>query len=464
MSKHELVIDSGIGAAFLGAHGIAVNLNYTAAASVGRSAPVTPFMEPKHGTVGGNRMAAWGSNNLLPQDRIKLIAKDTELPQLLDFAARMLRGQGIMPFRIDGYDDNGNEKLVPAKDEKEVLAFCRGRKTQQWLSESSVDMRYFYNVFPQMIVSRDRSMITNIVHQESAFCRLSEMDGNGKIPACYINANWENYNEAYTIVQPVIDTRAVDDVERLRADNKYSYIYRVKYPVPGNPFYATPLHEGFFTGGWYDVSQAIPEAKKYMMKQLWLVRYHLEIADWWWEKRYPGWGSEDFDPEKRMEIQADELKKFNDFLTGAKNAGKTIQTAMEWDDDANAYKSAWKITAIPDVDKDGKWIDDSREASMHKLRAMGLDPAIIGAGPGRDNASAGSGSDKWAAIKLYLAGLTMHREVLLQPIQFIFDYNGWTEKGLVPRIVDHSFFYTNTASEKKTTEKNETPNPPRKDA
>lgn len=461
MNEQKVVISRSNSVALLGG-GAVVNLNYAAKSTGRRFAPVIPFQEPKDGVL-TNRVASWGTDNLYPQNRIELIEKDSELPQLLDFKARMLRGVGVRPFKVVDTDGNGNDILVPATDEKKIWKWSKSRKVRQWLSEASVDFNYFYNTFPQMILSRDRSIITDIAHQETAFCRLSEQNKFGRITHAFLNARWDKYNEQYTRVLPVIDTRAVDDIEQLRREKQYSYIFRCKYPVPGNPFYSTPLHEGFFTGGWYDVSQAIPEAKKYIMQNMMLVRYHLEIADWWWEKRYPGFW-EDYTEEQRMSKQQDELENFNDFLIGAKKAGKTITTDMVWDEDQGKYKSAWVITPIEDKEKEGKWIDDSREASMHKLRAMGLDPAIIGAGPGRDNASAGSGSDKWAAIKLYLATLPQHREVLLQPLNFIAEYNGWADRDIEFHIVDHSFFYTNTASEKKSTEKNENPNPKREAA
>jgi hypothetical protein len=153
----------------------------------------------------------------------------------------------------------------------------------------------------------------------------------------------------------------------------------------------------------------------------------------------------------------DELTKFNNFLTGSKKAGKNLMTFMDLDIDAKQYKGFWKVTVLKNPNSDGEYIEDSKEASMHKLRALGLDPTIVGLGPGRDNGSAGSGSDKWAAIKIYLAGLTPMRQTLLDPLEFIFEYNGWKERGVVPRFVDHALFYTQTASEKS--EQNDNPNP-----
>lgn len=441
--------------------GALINLNMASTQGAKGSAPTLLYHEsPEYGKVNGV-IAAWGTNNLYPQDRIALIERDTELPTLIDWKARTLQGAGMLPYEVIGYDDFGNEQLRPAPDKvPEALAFLRKRATKRWLREASVDHMFFLNTFAEMILSRNREQIVHIGHQEATDSRVEVMDSTGRIPRVWLNGDWKNYRDINTRIRPAIDCRgAIDDVDELRSRNDgYNYIYLSAYPTPGKKYYQMPHHDGFFSSGWYDVGQAIPEFKKFLMKNQMTIKYHIEIDTQWWEKRYPGFWDTMKD-EKRKEIQQNELRKFNELLTGAEKAGRTITSDMEWDIDAKQYKNAWKITPLKGDDMDGKYNEDSREASMHKLRALGIDLTIFGAGPGRDNATSGSGSDKWAAMKMYLASILPMREVLLDPINFIFDYNGWTERGVVPRIVDHPFYMTATASELPS----QNPNPKRKD-
>lgn len=432
------------GLAVIGA-GAIVNLNYAAAGRSTKGAPTKPFRNPENGKASG-KMAAWGANNLYPQDRTALIEKDTELPSLLQLKVGLLAGSHLLPFKISGYTEKGQPIYVSAADvAPEATAFCSSRKTMKWLRESAVDLNYFFNTFPELILSRDRQKITDIYCQEATDCRWSEMNDQGQILHCFINGDMENYKEDYTTVVDVLQKDRSDVIETLKTKGAFKYIYPVSYPTPGRKYYQMPHHDGFFESGWYDVALAIPQFKKYLMENQMQLKYHVEVDASWWETNFPGF--KDKSAAEKKEIMAAQLKKFNDYLTGAKNANKTLLTTMFKDEQAKMQWGQWRVTAIKDPEKDGKYIEDSQEASMHKLRALGLDPALAGQGPGRDNNSAGSGSDKWAAIKIYLANLGMMRQTLLEPLKFVFEYNGWAEQGLVPLIVDHEYFTTNTASE-----------------
>lgn len=448
---------SNLGMAVIGS-GAIVSLSAVSDRLRSGAAPTVVYRSAtaENGKVQG-KVASWGTNNLYPQDRVALIEKDTELPQFLDFKARMLAGERLAVFKLEGYDAEGNEILGSATGPlaMEAIAFVTARNTKKYLSEAAIDFHYFFNVFPELIVSRDRSRITGIFKQEATDCRWEEMDEQGRIKNCWINGNWAQYNDKHTMVLPVIDEWADDATEYVRTHKSFKFIYPAYYSSPGKKYYQTPLHEGFFTSGWYDVSQAIPEFKKYMMQNQMSIKYHIEIDTAWWPLRFPKW--EDMTEKERSDAQDTVLATFNELMSGAKNAKKVLMTFMKHQPGEAQQVSMWRITPINDKKQDGEYIEDSREASMHKLRAMGLDPAIVGAGPGRDNASAGSGSDKWAAIKIYLAGLGAHRNVLLEPIDFIFEYNGWKQAGLVARFVDNKYFNTPTASSKP--ERNDLPNP-----
>jgi hypothetical protein len=434
-------------------------ISFNAAADMSKkgSAPTTVFRDAdsENGII-QTVVAAWGKDNLYPQKRMKLIEKDTELPALLDFKSRMLVGKGVIPFKIEGYTPNGHEILIPAPNEAEdAMRFLMKRSTKRFLLESAVDLNHFFNIFPEMVPSRDRSVITDIYSQEATDCRWEETDEKGRIRNCWINPDWANYKARHTKALPVIDKDHPEILDIIRSEKKWNYIYPVNYPTPGRKYYQLPHHDGFFESGWYDVGQLIPEAKKHLMKNQMSLKYHVEVDAAWWNHKYKGFDTMAADEQQK--IMSAELAKFNEFLSGAKASGKTLMTFMEWDIDAKQYKGYWKVTVLNNPNKDGEYLEDSKESSMHKLRALGLDPTIVGLGPGRDNGSAGSGSDKWAAIKMYLAGLSPMRQVLLEPLEFIFDYNGWTEKGIVPRFVDHQFFYTDTASTKPV--QNDNPNP-----
>ncbi|HMT30417.1 MAG TPA: hypothetical protein PKD91_14175, partial [Bacteroidia bacterium] len=54
----------------------------------------------------------------------------------------------------------------------------------------------------------------------------------------------------------------------------------------------------------------------------------------------------------------------------------------------------------------------------------GVDPAIIGMTPGK-GIGAGSGSDKRIAFNVYVSLCQADRDIILEPLNFIRDYNGW---------------------------------------
>lgn len=438
-------------------HGFAVKLN---AMSDGKKSGAAPkkilIREPKDGKIsakGGGEIASWGASNLWPQERIELIKKDTELAPLFKKKAAFMMGVGVIPCVISGYRLEGKTIIptfTPADPTafKEQYAFTNNRKFNRWLREAAIDYCYFGNIFPEIILAADRKKVKRIAHKEATDCRLQVMSEKKKeIEWCHINANWENYKDEDTISLRVIDSTRTSDVLQIQNDKgRFHYIYVSSYPSPGDGYYQTPAHEGYFLSGWYDVGIAIPEFKKYLMKNQMAIKYHIEIDTAYWPARYKDWDKLS-ESKKKDHIRA-EMTAFNNELTGAENSGAAFTTAMEFIKHTGEHRHFWKITPIKNTNVDGEHIEDSREASMHKYRAVGFDPAVLGLGPGRENAGGGSGSDKWAAIKILLAELWPDRQVLLDPVFFAYEYNGWDELGIIPMVVDHPVFATNTASEK----------------
>lgn len=433
--------------------GVSIELNArTSMMSAGEAPKNVMIREPKDGKIkpsgAKGDVAAWGANNLEPQDKVKLIKKDTEIAPILKKKAALMSGYGVVPAKITGFDKQHRPIIeIDIEKNKEAYNFLRSRKFNHWLREAAIDYCYFANIFPELIFSADKKSVIRIAHKEATDCRLQVMNEKTKrIEWCHINARWEDYKQEDTISLKVIDSKRTKDVEEIKKDKgRFHYIYLSSYPSPGDGYYQTPAHEGYFLSGWYDVGIAIAELKKYIINQNVSISYEISIDTGYWTMTYKNWDKLSLDEQRK--IIKSEMDSLNNDIVGAENANSVFTTSMIWDQMKGDHRELWKIRKLDKNSFEGEYIEDSRESSMHKYRAFGFDPAVLGLGPGRENAGGGSGSDKWAAIKIMLAELYPDRQVILDPVFFAFEYNGWADQGIFPFIIDHPLFATSTASE-----------------
>ena len=380
--------------------------------------PTSPLMKES----GSRKIAYWGDDNLFPQTVIEECSKNTLIPTTLDWKARALYGGGVMTGKTT-YDAKGEEIFTP-EIFPVVRDFFKRSNLKRYFIEGCSDFYWFQNVFPEMILSRDRKEIVSMVAQETTYCRWEKQNpATGLIENCYINANWDNGGtENNSIIVPVLDPY-YDPVNNLREDKRgFKYIYPISYPSPGKTYYQLAHWNSLRESGWLDVAQAIPQFKKALMKNQMSIKYHIEIADYWWEWKFPNWKS--MKPEDRKTKTEAELTKINDWLTGQERAGTSVVTTFKSDPQTGKEYAGWKITAVDDKVKDGMYIEDSQEASSHLLYALGVDGTMIGTAPGK-NMGAGSGSDKRVAFNIYISLADIHKHILLEPLEFIRDYNGW---------------------------------------
>jgi hypothetical protein len=111
-------------------------------------------------------------------------------------------------------------------------------------------------------------------------------------------------------------------------------------------------------------------------------------------------------------------------MAGAENTGNSLMVTFSSNPQLQKEYPGWKITAIDNKIRDGIYIEDSQEASSHLLFALAVDPTLIGSAPGK-GMGAGSGSDKQAAFNQYISLCQAHADIILEPLHFIRDYNGW---------------------------------------
>ena len=75
---------------------------------------------------------------------------------------------------------------------------------------------------------------------------------------------------------------------------------------------------------------------------------------------------------------------------------------------------------------DDAYLPDSQAANSEILFAIGVDPCLVGSGLPGGNLGAGSGSDKREAFWQLNAEMGIYRQISLEPMYFIRDFNKWS--------------------------------------
>ncbi|MVN77741.1 hypothetical protein GO988_15515 [Hymenobacter sp. HMF4947] len=392
-----------------------------APAKTGGAQPTSPV--DKTTTTGV--IAPWGPGNDFPQQVMAEIAKSTIIGPVLDWKTRAVYGEGIIYGKVIDYKPDGSEIFQRVKDPV-VEAFFRKSKLTRYGFEGIQGLQYFANAFPELIVSRDRSLITSLCIQDTSFCRYSAQAAGQAVPASvHISANWPaaQPGDGYTTTVPVLDPYH-DPVEALRADKRgYKYIYPLSLPSPGQALYQVAAWNPIRKSGWLDVAQAIPEFKKQLFVNQLSIKYLIEVDIRYWDWKYPDWKEKKED--QRKQIIGEELDAFEETMSGTNGAGKTVM-AVTMPDPQNPGGTikVFTVTAIDDKLKSGMYVEDSQEASSHIYTALQVDPTLSGISPGKGMGS-GSGSDKRVAFNAFVATHRFHQDLILEVLYFIRDYNGW---------------------------------------
>jgi hypothetical protein len=382
-------------------------------------------------SIGGDIMP-WGDGNDFPQRITELYNKDPLIPPTLGKVASMIQGRGIIAVEED-LDDDGNEIARPIRANtpigREINTFLSSVDFKRYLREMSSDAAWFFNGFPEMILSKDRSKIVQLHPlnaEEVRWCRMTE---EGTLPNVYLNANWPRCNDGSPSTKkiPAIDPYNWDRVNWLRNSSFYNCVYPISYPTPGKRFYSLPHHYSIVESGWLDIRLAVPEFKKYLMKNQMTLKYHWKVDKDYWAQLY----GEQFTkgtPAQKRTLKLKWLEGMNKSLTDVTSAGNSILTDMSWDPVKQIFKDHITVTPIADLMKDGKYIDDYMEAAVTLLYSLNVDPTIVGfAGGGKTGARSG-GSDKREAYLIALQMLNPFREMVIEPLHFMAEFNGWKDE------------------------------------
>lgn len=378
-------------------------------------------------TINTTGMVSWGDANDFPQEVLRKGRNSTIIPTALKWQANLI-STPVIPFQVD-YDDEGKQKLTYVRD-NEIYEFLNNRHFKRYQRESANDIFWFLNIFPELILSKNRKKITHIHPNDASYCRLGSQNDNGVSEFTYINANWPygSVDSDETIKVRTLDPYQYDLVDWTRDQHTdaFKFIYPSSYPTPGTTFYQLAHWDGIRTSGWLDVLAKVPQLKKALFENQMTIKYHIEIPREYWEYQF---GDEwrQGDDAKRTLIKNNKLAEIQRRMMGAEKAGIAMATEFGVSSIDGKTIEGWKINVLPDKLKDGAYLADNMEATAHLLYALGIDPALFGFAS-KEMGSRSGGSDKRESLLIYLSQLQPYRDVQYEPLNFIADYNGWRKK------------------------------------
>lgn len=375
----------------------------------------------------------WGEDNNFPRNIIDLYTKDPIIPETFNKKVAMINMSDVIPVQVIGYNPDDSE-IIQHVDDDEIYTFLNNVSNKRYLQETTIDLVWFFNAFPELIMSRDRSKILYISHQEAAFCRFEKKDSQAEIQNVHLNANWPQVqeNDPLTIKRKCLNPYRYDRIDWARNLSQGSFIYPINIPTPGCEFYQLATHDSIRTSGWLDIHLLVPRFKKAMMQNEMTIKYHIKVDPKYWELLYTreSWIKWSLDVKKAKKRAW--LTEMNKTLTDVENAGVSIMTEKIWDQVGNKYQEYVEITSVTENMREGKYIQDGLEAAANLFYAMGIDPTIVGFAGGDKMGARSGGSDKREAWLILTAMLKPFRDPILEPYYFAAEFNGWTKK--YPRL------------------------------
>lgn len=375
--------------------------------------------ETKPYDISTNDWSSWGDNNLFPQEVMADLEKNSVALRALDKRKRVHFGRGVQAYR-EIPKEGGEMKKEPVTDPEVTEFFRLNRINVRW-PELIGSLEIFYNGWLEFILSKSRDRINRVFVKDPTYCRVSRMNDRMKIPFLYYSAQWEMSpsERAGNLVRiPMWDPERYDG--RRYADGQFAY--PVFYKTFSRSYYQMALWNSVRINKWMDIANRVPILKAAIMKNQMAIKYHIQVPDDYFLKRYP---SPDYTKEQREAERLRVLGEMNEFLTDVENSGKSFVTFAFYSKVKQDYLSGWKIEVIDNKLQDSAYIPDSQAANSEILFAIGVDPCLIGAGMPGGKLGAGSGSDKREAYWMLNADMGPDRMVSLEPLYFIRDFNGW---------------------------------------
>jgi len=371
------------------------------------------------------KIVPWGDDNIWPDTVIANSKKSEVVSANLEFNVLAGYGKGIRPMKrimngtkIDGYDEILSGEIFDWFDDNDITGY---------FLEQLTDMKTFYNVFPEIILSKDGKKITSLRSKEAAFSRWGAINPTlARIDKHYYCAKWgDGPQEADVAVTDVLDRfNMMQSLEEYVSLRKRRFIVPINFPTAGRSYYQWATWWSIFFSGWYDYATMIPAFKKALLKNGLGVKYIIYISPKYFQNIFRSENIDINDKEATAARITQEHQAFQDFLTSADNAGKGIVAIKEMIASGGGAIEE-KHIEIKEVNmkmNGGELNEDSSEASSMISYAMSVDQDM----PGKNSGSM-SGTDKRERFMIRQSLMKPIRDRLMRPLTLVKRFNKWPD-------------------------------------
>jgi hypothetical protein len=372
--------------------------------------------------------AAWGSNNLLPQEMIRDIETCGILNSIIDGKARFAIGEGMVPVILK--NNNGKKVIDSYVEDPEILDFIEANDLYYNQFGWVKDLNGIGNMACRFMLNGGKDKIVTIKRDDVTEIRLSKEDPNagGRIREAHYSADWDrvigvNDNRIFKI--PVLNCHnPLYDLQEKAKSGVVEHTLFTRYTSWGKHYYSTPLWYAAYK--WVKIAQGVPEMKAAMFENNMRLKYMVIIFENYWEEAYEDWGDiDDDEKENRRNTLYDEIDAW---LVGSKNAYKSIYINGKFSLDGKPQQYI-DIKPIEDTTKPGELLPDSAAANSEIAFAMLFNNAIIGGNQasGLYEQSQG-GSNVRESIAMQVMINEPERKKAKQPLVITAQFNGWTKR------------------------------------
>lgn len=374
-----------------------------------------------------NGIAQWfDDDNQFPQKLIADIEKSNVISQVMEWKASNLVGEGVVFGNpVEG---SGGALVLKPFEAPEILRWLSKTWFDQYLMEAAMDLFQYGNANAEL----QRNGLGEPIgcwSQDQSWLRLGVNDSRGLITKAYLCGDWNSATGPTS--KGVLPYEALDPYYDLASQLEESKVHKHLIPLRlqtrGQKYYAVPSWNGVRTSPTLALASAILKMKLRLIEYLMQVRFWIEIADDYWPLRFGKKAWDDASTAKRQEMMNKEVRDFEELMGGEEEIGKpkALMTRMRFMGHKNELLGLWKVHDLKLETPTGAYVEDGIAIDHQLLRGLGVDPALVGATPGKNGASAGSGSADRVKRTNWLLSHRFHGRMLLRPLDAVSELLEW---------------------------------------